>query len=107
MTHLSSSMSGVDEVVPLKLDFVAADRSNSRKYGKPPKYGSNCGPRNIVLSANIAYYDKSKMFFLRKCQPLASAFYNPCFNYIPALQPFSKRQSNDIHTYQPMVLHRV
>lgn len=51
--HLSSKMNGVDVELPLlpRPDFAAPDRSNSRKHGKPLRYGSNWGPLKILLSA--------------------------------------------------------
>lgn len=41
--HLSSKMNGVDVdvVVPPKLDLAAADKSNSRKHGKPLRYDNS------------------------------------------------------------------
>lgn len=38
--HLSSKMNGVDVELP-RPDFAAPDKSNSRKHGKPLRYGSN------------------------------------------------------------------
>lgn len=38
--HLSSRMNGVDVELP-RPDFAAPDKSNSRKHGKPLRYGSN------------------------------------------------------------------
>lgn len=54
--HLSSKMNGVDVVVPPKLDLAAADKSNSRKHGKPLRYDNSCGPLNILLSARITCF---------------------------------------------------
>lgn len=46
----------VDVVVPPKLDLAAADKSNSRKHGKPLRYDNSCGPLNILLSARITCF---------------------------------------------------
>jgi hypothetical protein len=41
---LSSKMSGGAEVELPKPDRAGADKSNSLKLWKPPKYGKSCGP---------------------------------------------------------------
>lgn len=50
--HLSVRINGVD-VVPPKPERAGADKSSSRRHGKPLRYGSSCGPRKIWWSAKI------------------------------------------------------
>lgn len=50
---LSSSMSGGADVELPKPDRAGADKSNSLKLWKPPRYGKSWGPRNVVWSDKI------------------------------------------------------
>lgn len=64
--HLSSNINGVD-VEPPKPERAGADKSNSRKHGNPLRYGSSCGPRNILLSANITCKFDFKILYYSVC----------------------------------------
>lgn len=100
MTHLSSNINGVDVVVPPKLDLAAADRSSSRKYGKPPKYGNNCGPRSILLSANITYFETSRSYVnetFAKNSHMNTYFC--CFIYVHTCAPAIFKTTIDRHSY--------
>lgn len=73
-------MNGVDDEL-LKPDLATADKSNSRKHGKPLKYGKSCGPRNILLSAKITckrncHLDYFSLFRVDKSYLCAGHFQN-------------------------------
>lgn len=58
MTALSSIINGLVAVDVPRLDRVGDDRSNSRRFEKPDKYGINCGPLMMTFSLNVICQSK-------------------------------------------------
>lgn len=50
---LSSRINGGADVDVPKPDLAGADKSKSRKFEKPSRYGKSCGPRSGVWSLKI------------------------------------------------------